>query len=183
MLLSPQTWTGRGDGMRYFEDLQVGEKLTVGGHVVDAAEAAAFARRYDPQYSPPPGTAYVHRGPQISPWQAAALSWKLLSDLAATASIAEASITRPVEVGWPTGVYVGDALRVEAELLEMLPPNTHSREHGWARVKVTLVTTGPAGFGAWGDDDQELVDDVAVTYGAQLKARRREEVSIYYGLG
>jgi acyl dehydratase len=169
--------------MRYFEDLQVGELLIIGGHLVDAAEAADFARRYDPRYIPPLDAAYVHRGPQISPWQAAALSWKLLSELAATASIAEASFERPAEVQWPTAVHVGDALRVEAELLEILPPNTHLREHGWARAKVALVTTGPAGFGAWGDDDQELVDDVAVTYVAHLRARRREEVSIYHGLG
>jgi hypothetical protein len=107
----------------------------------------------------------------------------MLSDLAVTASIEEASFTRPVEVQWPTGVYVGDALRVEVELVEILPPSTRLREQGWARVKVSLVTTGPAGFGAWGDDDQELVDDVAVTYVAHLKARRREEVSIYHGLG
>lgn len=53
--------------MRNFEDLQVGERLTVGGHVVDAAEAADFARRYDPRYVPPPGRGYVHRGPEISP--------------------------------------------------------------------------------------------------------------------
>ena len=33
--------------MRYFEDLQVGEMLTFGGLVVDAAEAEDFARRYD----------------------------------------------------------------------------------------------------------------------------------------
>lgn len=169
--------------MRYFEDLQLGERLTIGGHVVDAAEASDFARRYDAQYIPPPGTAYVHRGPQISPWHAAALSWKLLSELAATASIEEASFTRPVDVQWLTRVSVRDALRVDVEVVELLPPITHLREHGWARVKVALVTTGPAGFGAWGDDDQELVDDVALTYIAHLKARRREAVSIYFGLG
>jgi len=168
--------------MRYFEDLQVGERLTIGGHVVDAAEAADFARRYDPEYVPSPGRGYVHRGPEISPWQAAALSWKLLSDLAATLRVEEAAFTEPSDLQWPRRVSVGDVLRVEVELVEILPPNKRLREHGWARVKVSLITTGPAGFGAWGDDDQELVDDVALTYFAHLKARRREEVSIYYGL-
>ena len=169
--------------MRYFEDLQVGETLTFGGHVVDAAEAADFARRYDPEYIPESGIAYVHRGPQISPWQAAALSWKLLSDLAATISLESATFERPANVEWQRRVSAGDALRVEVRLVELLPPSPRLREHGWARAKVTLITTGPAGFGAWGDDDQELVDDVALTYFAHLKARRREAVSIYFGLG
>lgn len=168
--------------MRFFEDLQSGELLSIDGHAVDADEAADFARRYDPQYTPHVGTAYIHRGPQISPWQAAALSWRLLSKVAAGASIQEASFTSPADVQWFAGVYVGDALRVDVELVEILPPNTYLREHGLARVKVSLVTTGPAGFGAWGDDDQELVDDLALTYLAVLKARRREEVSIYYGI-
>jgi acyl dehydratase len=169
--------------MRYFEDLQVGERLVFGGLVVDGAEAADFARRYDPQHVPRPGIAYVHRGPGISPWQAAALSWKLLSDLAATMTVEEAAFTGPSDLQWRRGVSAGDVLRVEVEIVEMLPPNPRLREHGWARVKVTLVTTGPAGFGAWGDDDSELVDDVALTYSAHLKARRREEVSPYHGLG
>lgn len=169
--------------MRYFEDLQIGETLTFGGLVVDAAEAADFARRYDPRYVPPAGIGYIHRGPQVSPWQVAALSWKLLSDLAATVPVAEAAFTGPGDLKWGMRVSAGDVLRVEVELVELLPPDTRLREHGRARASVTLVTTGRAGFGAWGDDDSELVDDVALAYFAYLKARRRETVSIYHGLG
>ena len=168
--------------MRHFEDLKIGETLGSGGLVVDAAEAADFARRYDPQFVPPASTAYVHRGPAISPWQAAALSWKLLSDLAATAPIEEAAFATPVDLQWVTRVSAGDVLRIEVELTDMLPPSTIYRDYGWARAKVTLFTCGPAGFGAWGDDDSELVEDVALTYFAHLKARRRDKVSIYYGL-
>ncbi|HWL94920.1 MAG TPA: hypothetical protein VNT79_15480 [Phycisphaerae bacterium] len=169
--------------MRYFEDLQVGETLTFGGLVVDAAEAADFAQRYDPEHVPRPGTAYIHRGPEISPWQVAALSWKLLADLAATGPVEDAAFTAPGDLQWRMKVSAGDVLRVEVELVELLPPNMRLREHGWARARVTLITTGPAGFGAWGDDDSELVDDVALTYFAQLRARRHEPVSIYHGLG
>ena len=168
--------------MRYFEDLQVGERLTFGGVVVDADEAADFARRFDPAYIPPSGVGWIHRGPQISPWQAAALSWKLLSDLAAAEPLAEAGFTRPTDVQWLNRVSVGDVLRIDVELVELIPPSAAMREHGLARVKVSLVTTGPMGFAGWADDDQELVDDVALTYFASLKGRRREEVSIYYGI-
>lgn len=170
--------------MRYFEDLEPGETMTFGGLVVDVEEAEDFARRFDPARVPPPGRGYIHRGPEISPFHAAALSWKLLSDLAASSDIAEAEFGRPVDLEWQVWkVSAGDVLRVEVELVELLPPTAHQREHGWARSKVTLITTGPAGFGAWGDDDQERVDDVALTYFAHLKARRREAVSIYHGIG
>ena len=168
--------------MRHFEDLQIGETLTLGGLVVDAAEAADFARRYDPQFLPPASTACVHRGPAISPWQAAALSWKLLSDLAVTMPVEEAAFSAPADLQWQTRVSAGDVLRIEVELAEMFAPSTIYRDHGWVRAKVTLFTCGPAGFGAWGDDDSELLEDVALTYSVHLKARRREKVSIYYGL-
>ena len=122
--------------MRHFEDLQVGEAMTFGGHRVDAAEAEAFARRYDAEYIPPTGVGWIHRGPQISPWQAAALSWKLLSDLAAAEPLVEATLSRPTDVQWLNRVSVGDVLRIEVQLVELLPPNAAMREHGLARVKV-----------------------------------------------
>jgi len=37
-------------GKRYFEDLEVGERLESTPRVVDKDEMLAFARRYDPQY-------------------------------------------------------------------------------------------------------------------------------------
>jgi hypothetical protein len=168
--------------MRYFEDLQVGETLSLGGHRVETGEAEDFARRYDPEYIPPSGAGWIHRGPRISPWQAAAISWRLLSDLATAEPLTEAAFSRPSDVEWLFEVSVGDVLRIEVELVELLPPTALMREHGLARVKVTLVTTGPMGFAGWADDDQELVDDVALTYLAVLKARRREKVSIYHGI-
>ena len=169
--------------MRYFEDLQVGERLTLGGFRVDLAEAEDFARRYDPEYIPPSGVGWIHRGPGISPWQAAALSWTLLRDLAAAEPLMEAGFSRPSDVQWLYEVSVGDRLRIEVEIVELLPPSAAMREHGLARAKVALVTTGPMGFAGWADDDQELVDDVALTYVASLKGRRREPVSIYHGIG
>ncbi len=73
-------------------------------------------------------------------------------------------------------------MRIEVEVVELRPPSPAMREHGLARVKISLMTTGPMGFAGWADDDQELVDDVALTYFASLKARRRDAVSIYQGL-
>ena len=168
--------------MRYFESLHVGETLVLDGGRVEIDDAADFARRYDPDYVPPENMGWIHRGPRISPWQAAALSWKLLLDLAAAEPIADAAFSRPTGVEWLHEVSVGDRLRVEVELVELLPPSPTMRDHGLARVRVALITTGPMGFAGWADDDQELVDDVALTYGAVLKARRRDAVSPYYGL-
>jgi hypothetical protein len=111
-------------------------------------------------------------GPTISPWHTAALSWKLLTDLTPTLGIEEAAFIRPSEVEWHNRVCAGDRLRIEIELVELLEPHPLFREEGWAKIRVELISTGAAGLGAWADDDQELVDDTALTYFAQLKARR-----------
>jgi acyl dehydratase len=168
--------------MRYFEDLQIGEMWSLRGAPVDGAEAEDFARRYDPEYIPPSGVGWIHRGPQISPWQAAALGWKLLTELAAAEPVIEATFSRPTDVQWLNRVYVADQLRIEVELVELFPAAAAMREHGLARVAVSLITTGPMGFAGWADDDQELVDDIALTFRASLKARRRELVSPYHGI-
>ena len=115
------------------------------GLQVDAAEAEDFARRYDPEYIPPSGVGWIHRGPRISPWQAAALSWKLLSDLAAPEPLAEAAFSRPGDVQWRFEVSVGDLSRIEVEVVELLAASAGMREHGLARVKFLLSRQGRGG--------------------------------------
>jgi hypothetical protein len=68
-------------------------------------------------------------------------------------------------------------------VIEVLAPHQSGRETGIARVKVTLIQTGPFGFGSWGDDHGELVDDVVLTYTANLTARRRHPVPINFAPG
>lgn len=167
--------------MTCFESLEVGQVFTIGGLEVDERQATEFAEQYDPRFVPRPGVAYVHRGPEISPWQAAAFSWRLLSNLAANPPIEQASFSRPQDLNWQNAVSVGDVLRLEVEVVEIFPPHWRSPDHGLARVKVTLVTSGAAGFGAWGDDDGEQVDDVALTYTALMQARRRDKVAPFHG--
>lgn len=171
--------------MRFFEDMAVGEKFTFGDLIVDPQEAEDFARRYDPASMPQIGgyERKVHRGATISLWMAVALSWKLLADFAATSPVEEASFSAPRDLTfgwWPASAE--DRLRIEVEVTELLEPSAAMREHGLARAKVSLITSGAAGFGSWADDDQEIVDDIALTYFATFKARRREQVSIYHGI-
>ena len=162
--------------MRFFEDLQVGEKLTFNGLVVDAAEAAEFARRYDPEQVPQPNIYYSDGdGPHISRWLVAALSWKMLADIAATDPVQEAAFSQPSDLQWKHPVSPRDVLRLEAEVIELLPPRVLMRKHGVVRVKVKLLATGEAGLGTWHQDESELVENVALTYSAELKARRRDE--------
>lgn len=159
--------------MMHFEDLEVGSVFTVGGIEVGAQQATEFARLYDPAFIPCPNTTYVHRGPRISPWQAAAFSSRLLSNLAASQPVEQCAFSDPRDLAWRNEVRITDALRLEVEVMEILSLNPRSVDHGWARVKVTLIATGAAGFGAWGDDDGELVDDIVLTYTALMQAGRR----------
>lgn len=175
----------RGQLMRFFEDLAVGEKFTFGALIVDPQEAEDFALRYDPASMPQIGgyARGIHRGARISLWMAVALSWRLLADFAATSPVEETTFSGPRDLtfGW-WAVSAEDRLRIEVEVTELLEPSAAMPEHGLARARVSLITSGPAGFGSWGDDDQEIVDDIALTYSATLKARRRERVSIYHGI-
>jgi len=95
--------------------------------------------------------------------------------IAATDPVQEAAFSQPSDLQWKHPVSPRDVLRLEAEVIELLPPRVLMRKHGVVRVKVKLLATGEAGLGTWHQDESELVENVALTYSAELKARRRDE--------
>ncbi|HEX8442421.1 MAG TPA: hypothetical protein VF631_02105 [Allosphingosinicella sp.] len=162
--------------MRYYEDVPVGETLVFGEHRVGLAETAEFARAYDPRHLPDPGTAYAVGGPAASPWYACAIAAKLVADYAATEPMVGIDFVQHVRaLKWHQEVRVGDLLRVEVEILNLLRYPSRDRQKGWALVRLVLISRGPQGFGQWGDDEWEEVESPALSYLTTMGVPRRTE--------
>src|SRR5262245_12368793 len=69
--------------MRYFEDIRVGDKDTLGSHAVTANEIVAFATKYDPQpfhTDPEAARATIFGGLIASGWHTCAIMMRLSAE-------------------------------------------------------------------------------------------------------
>jgi acyl dehydratase len=121
----------------YLEDVSTGSKFS-GGPVTLTEEAIiAFASEFDPQpfhTDPEAAKATVFKGLAASGWHTACATMRLLVDGAMP--FVGGSVGFGVEVSWPRPVRPGDALSVEAEIIEIKPSS--SKPH---QATVTLRTT------------------------------------------
>jgi acyl dehydratase len=106
----------------YLEDLQVGRRFTSGHYDIDEAQIKSFAGEFDPQPFHLDQMAAEHSlfdGIVASGWHTAAATMRLVveSDL----RLAHGVIGLGCEISWPKPVRPGDTLRVESEILEILP--------------------------------------------------------------
>jgi len=106
----------------YLEDLQVGRRFTSGHYDIDEAQIKAFAGEFDPQPFHLDQTAAERSffdGIIASGWHTAAATMRLVvkSDL----RLANGVIGLGCEISWPKPVRPGDTLRVESEILDILP--------------------------------------------------------------
>lgn len=106
--------------MRYFEDLQVGDRFGTAVHAVTAEEITAFAASYDPQpfhLDAKLAQASLFGGLVASGWHTAALSMRLM--VRGEMQLDGGVIGHVVEeLRWPRPVRPGDQLRVNTELVE-----------------------------------------------------------------
>jgi len=106
----------------YLEDLQVGQQFASGHYQIDEAQIQAFAEEFDPQPFHLDQTAaersFFH-GIIASGWHTAAATMHLIvkSDFRPASGV----IGLGCEISWPKPVRPGDTLRVESEVLEILP--------------------------------------------------------------
>lgn len=106
----------------YLEDLQVGHVHTTGAHALDAAQIIAFAQQFDPQPFHLDDTAAqgsMFKSLAASGWHTAALSMRLLVD--SGLQLAGGIIGASGELNWPQPTRPTDILRVEQEILEIIP--------------------------------------------------------------
>jgi acyl dehydratase len=123
--------------MKFFEDLEVGDVVTIGRHIYTADEIKAFARRFDPQlfHVDEAAAAKSHFGALCaSGWHTAAVWMRLMVDQ--RRGEVEAALSRGEKVAalgpalglrdlkWFKPVYVGDVIDYKSEITELRASNS-----------------------------------------------------------
>ena len=119
----------------YFDDLHVGQRFVSATHALDAAQIIAFAQAFDPQSFHTDDAAArgtLFGGLAASGWHTAAISMRLL--VSSGLPIAGGIIGSGGELSWPRPTYPGDILRVESEILELVPSRSRP-ERGMAVIR------------------------------------------------
>lgn len=110
----------------YFDDLRVGLRFETGTHTITEAEIKAFAAAFDPQpfhLDDRLARATMFGGLAASGWHTAAITMRLLVDLGIPAG---GLIGTGAEIAWPQPTRPGDTLRVQGEVLEIVPSRSRN---------------------------------------------------------
>jgi acyl dehydratase len=106
----------------YLEDLHVGQRFTSGSYYVDEDRMKAFAAEFDPQpfhVDEAAAKKSIFRGLAASGWHTAAATMRLL--VTGGLQFDNGIVGLGGEVSWPKPTRPGDTLRVESEILEIIP--------------------------------------------------------------
>jgi acyl dehydratase len=126
-----------GKDLLYLDDLQVGQRFTSRTHLVDETQIKAFASQFDPQpfhLDEDAAKDSLFSGLVASGWHTAAMTMRLLVE---GLPLAGGLIGAGGELSWPQPIRPGDILRVESEILEIIP----SRSRSDRGVVLTRVVT------------------------------------------
>ncbi|MGH9417301.1 MAG: MaoC family dehydratase [Terriglobales bacterium] len=122
----------------YLEDLRLGQRHSTGEAEVTAAAIKAFAASFDPQafhLDEAAAAASIFHGLVASGWHTAAISMRLLVE--GGLPFAGGSVGLGGELEWPRPTRAGDRLRVESEIVEIIPSRS---KPGQGIVRVRNVT-------------------------------------------
>jgi acyl dehydratase len=106
----------------YFDDLQVGDRFSTGTYEVRAEDIQRFAHEFDPQPFHLDETAAretLFRGLAASGWHTAAITMRLL--VTGGPKLAGGIIGAGGQIEWKTPTRPGDVLRVDSEVMELVP--------------------------------------------------------------
>jgi acyl dehydratase len=127
----------------YLDDLRVGQRFTSGTYHMDADRIKSFAAEFDPQpfhLDEAAARNTVFRGLAASGWHTAAATMRLI--VTGGLHLAAGTVGLGAEISWPKPVRPGDTLRVESEIIEMLPSRSKPNQ---AIVKVRNTTLNQNG--------------------------------------
>ena len=132
----------------YFEDAQIGARLSLGSHIFTRDETMRFARRYDPQpfHLDDAAAAASHFGRlSASGWHTAAIAMRLGVDVRARLRAEDAALGLSSgangpspgfrDLNWLRPVFVGDTISYETTTMEKRPAS----RTGWG-ILTTRVT-------------------------------------------
>jgi acyl dehydratase len=128
------------DGVKYLEDLKVGDRAGFGNYHVTREEVLEFARKYDAQpfHLSDEAAARTHFGRlAASGWHTCAMTMAMLVENLTTGPQAGLGSPGVDELRWLKPVYPGDTLRVETEIVDVTPSRSKP-EIGSFRSQVTV---------------------------------------------
>lgn len=123
----------------FLEDLHVGQKFAGGECRVEREALKSFAAEFDPQpfhLDERAAEASVFRGLAASGWHTAALAMRLMVD--GGLPFANGLIGLGGEIEWPRPTRPGDTLRLECEVLEIIPSRSKPAQ-GIVVVRSTMT--------------------------------------------
>jgi acyl dehydratase len=123
----------------YLDDLRVGQRFTTGAYRMDEDRMKTFAAEFDPQpfhLDDAAARESVFRGLAASGWHTAAATMRLL--VHGEMQIAGGLIGLGGDIGWPRPTRAGDTLRVESEILEIVPSRSKPNQ-GIVKVRSTTL--------------------------------------------
>jgi acyl dehydratase/ribonuclease HI len=140
---NPGKAAGPAKGGLYLEDLHVGQKFTSGTYRMDAERIKAFAAEFDPQpfhLNEAAARQSVFRGLAASGWHTASATMRLL--VTSGLPIAGGLVGLGGEITWARPTRPGDILRVDSEILAIVPSRSKPNQ-GVVTVRcITLNQNG-----------------------------------------
>ena len=127
----------------YLEDLHVGQKFTSGTYRMSEDRIKAFAEEFDPQpfhLDDAAARLSVFRGLAASGWHTAAATMRLL--VTSGLPLAGGLIGLGGEIAWAKPTRPGDTLRVESEILAILPSRSKPNQAVVTVRNITLNQNG-----------------------------------------
>jgi len=123
----------------FLDDLHVGQRFTTGSYPMDEGRMKTFAAEFDPQpfhLDDAAARDSVFHGLAASGWHTAAATMRLLVN--GEMRIAGGLIGLGGEIAWPRPTRAGDTLRVESEILEIVPSRSKPNQ-GIVKVRSTTL--------------------------------------------
>jgi acyl dehydratase len=123
----------------YLEDLQVGQRFSSGTYVMEESRIKEFAAEFDPQpfhLDEAAARASVFQGLAASGWHTAAVAMRLL--VTGGLPFANGIVGVGGEIAWPRPTRPGDTLRVESEIVEIVPSRSKPNQ-GIVTVRNTAL--------------------------------------------
>jgi len=126
--------------MRYFEDIEVGQRARFGAYAVTREEVIAFASKYDAQpfHLDDAAAAATYFGRlSASGWHTCAMTMAMLVENMKTDQQAGLGSPGIDELRWLKPVYPGDTLRCETEILSKRQSESRP-EMGFYKSRLTV---------------------------------------------
>lgn len=123
----------------YLDDVTVGQRFTSGTYRMDLERMKEFAEEFDPQpFHLDEGAAQqsIFKGLAASGWHTAAATMRL--SVTGEMRLAGGLIGLGGEIEWPRPTRAGDTLRVESEILEIVPSRSNANQ-GIVKVRSATV--------------------------------------------